>query len=68
MVEALRAGDWTSAVTWAADLGHYTADSHQPLHCTKNYDGQNTGNDGVHFRFEVMMMDRFFGCLGGTRG
>jgi len=60
LVESLKARDWETAVTWAADLGHYTADAHQPLHCTKNHDGQNTGNKGVHFRFEVMMMDRFF--------
>jgi hypothetical protein len=58
VVFSLREGDWASAGAWAADLGHYVADSHQPLHCTKNYDGQNTGNDGIHLRFEVTMMDR----------
>lgn len=60
LVHSLAAGDWSSAGAWASDLGHYVGDSHQPLHCTKNYDGQNTGNDGVHIRFEVTMMDRFF--------
>jgi hypothetical protein len=60
VVLSLRRGDWSSAGAWAADLGHYVADSHQPLHCTVNYDGQNTGNRGVHLRFEVTMMDRYF--------
>jgi hypothetical protein len=59
-VLSLERGDWSSAGAWAADLGHYVADSHQPLHCTVNYDGQNTGNDGVHLRFEVHMMDRHY--------
>lgn len=59
-VLSLERGDWSSAGGWAADLGHYVADSHQPLHCTVNYDGQNTGNDGVHLRFEVHMMDRHY--------
>lgn len=60
LVLSLRRGDWSSAGAWAADLGHYVADSHQPLHCTVNYDGQVTGNKGIHIRFEVTMMDRFF--------
>jgi hypothetical protein len=60
VVKALERGDWAAAGAWAADLGHYVADSHQPLHCTINYDGQNTGNHGVHLRFEVTMMDRFY--------
>jgi hypothetical protein len=60
LVLSLRRGDWSSAGAWAADLGHYVADSHQPLHCTVNYDGQGTGNRGIHLRFEVTMMDRFF--------
>jgi hypothetical protein len=60
LVLSLERGDWSSAGAWGADLGHYVADSHQPLHCTVNYDGQNTGNDGVHLRFEVHMMNRHF--------
>lgn len=60
VIESLRRQDWSSAGAWAADLGHYVGDSHQPLHCTKNYDGQNTGNKGIHLRFEVTMMDRSF--------
>ena len=34
--------DWDNAGLFAADLGHYVADGHQPLHITRNYDGQYT--------------------------
>lgn len=60
VVLSLEKGDWSSAGAWAADLGHYVADTHQPLHCTVNYDGQATGNQGVHLRFEVHMMNRYY--------
>lgn len=60
VVLSLRRGDWSSAGAWAADLGHYVGDTHQPLHCTVNYDGQRTGHDGVHLRWEVHMMDHHF--------
>jgi hypothetical protein len=60
VVRSLEVGDWGSAGAWAADLGHYVADTHQPLHCTVNYDGQASGNTGVHLRFEVHMMNRHF--------
>jgi hypothetical protein len=32
----------------SADLGHYIGDSHVPLHCTENYNGQMTGQNGIH--------------------
>jgi hypothetical protein len=32
----------------SADLGHYIADAHVPLHTTKNYNGQLTGQRGIH--------------------
>ena len=36
----------------SSDLGHYVADSHVPLHTTKNYDGQLTGQKGIHAFWE----------------
>jgi hypothetical protein len=33
-------------------LSHYVADAHMPLHAIVNYDGQLTGQQGVHARFE----------------
>lgn len=32
----------------SADLGHYIGDSHVPLHTTENYNGQLTGQKGIH--------------------
>ncbi|HEY9113754.1 MAG TPA: hypothetical protein VIN10_03585, partial [Bacteroidales bacterium] len=40
--------DWDKAGLFAADLGHYVADGHMPLHITMNYNGQHTGNTGIH--------------------
>ena len=41
------------------ELGHYVADIHQPLHVILNYNGQKTGNDGVHFRWEIRLIDEY---------
>ena len=40
-------------------LAHYIQDAHQPLHATNNYDGQLTGNNGIHARFETALFERF---------
>ena len=42
----------------AAVLSHYTADAHVPLHAILNYDGQHTGQHGVHARFESDLFTR----------
>lgn len=52
LVALFAAKDWPNAVAMAADIGHYAADLHQPLHITRNFDGQETGQDGIHSRFE----------------
>lgn len=36
----------------SADLGHYVADAHVPLHTTENYNGQFTGQEGIHAFWE----------------
>jgi hypothetical protein len=36
----------------SADLGHYIADAHVPLHTTENYNGQLTGQEGIHAFWE----------------
>ncbi len=46
--------DFDGAALIAADLGHYVADSHQPLHITQNY---NPG--GLHSRYESTMVDKY---------
>ncbi len=59
LVENLKIGNWDSARFFAADLGHYVADGHMPLHLTVNFDGQFTGNKGIHSRYESQMVNAF---------
>ncbi len=51
--------NWDKAALYAADLGHYVADGHMPLHITKNYNGQFTGQTGVHSRYETKMINAY---------
>lgn len=51
--------DWAKAVLFAADLGHYVADGHMPFHITRNYNGQYTGNTGIHSRYESTMINAY---------
>jgi hypothetical protein len=44
---------------FAADLGHYVADGHQPFHTMLNYDGQLTDQKGIHGRYESEMVNRY---------
>ena len=55
--------NWDKAVLFAADLGHYVADGHMPLHLTRNYDGQFTGNKGIHSRYESTMINAYSGQI-----
>ncbi len=57
LVACFRRGDLNKAVLTAADLGHYVGDGHMPLHITSNYNGQLSGNYGIHSRYESDMVD-----------
>jgi hypothetical protein len=48
-----------NTVLFAAVMSHYIQDAHQPLHASVNYDGQMTGNTGIHARFETALFERF---------
>jgi hypothetical protein len=43
----------------SADLGHYIADAHVPLHTTKNYNGQLTDQLGIHAFWESRLPELF---------
>ena len=53
-------------------LAHYTADLANPFHLTRDYDGQSTGQSGIHHRYEEGLVERFEGnlvvSLWGRRG
>ncbi|MEE8350260.1 MAG: hypothetical protein V3R94_11855 [Acidobacteriota bacterium] len=59
LVEAFRRKDLESILSSAADLSHYIADLHQPLHTTDNFNGQLTGQPDIHARFESQLLNRF---------
>jgi hypothetical protein len=44
---------------FAAVISHYTADAHVPFHAALNYDGQLTGQWGIHSRFESDLFARY---------
>jgi hypothetical protein len=43
----------------SAELGHYLADAHVPLHTTKNHNGQLSGQDGIHAFWESRLPELF---------
>ena len=49
----------SDVIQFSAALGHYIQDAHQPLHASNNYDGQLTGNSGIHARFERDLVEKF---------
>jgi hypothetical protein len=66
LVAQLRRADWTRAKLTASDIGHYVGDAHQPLHNTRNYDGQYTNQRGIHARYESTMLSTFLSQLSIT--
>jgi len=57
LTQQFQALQWSAAALTIADLCHYVGDAAQPLHCTQNYNGQLTGNSGIHSRYETTMMN-----------
>jgi hypothetical protein len=55
LVHAFKKEMRDSVLFYAADLGHYVADAHVPLHTTKNHDGQLTGQKGMHVLWESLV-------------
>jgi hypothetical protein len=49
----------SDVVLFAGVAAHYIQDAHQPFHATNNFDGQLTGQRGIHARFERDLMERF---------
>jgi hypothetical protein len=57
--KAMKEGNKRDILFYAADLGHYVADAHVPLHATENYDGQLTEQVGIHSRFESRLPESY---------
>ena len=48
LTEAFKKENLDMILHYSADLGHYIADAHVPLHTTENYNGQQTNQYGIH--------------------
>lgn len=59
---------WHTAMLIASDLGHYVGDGHMPLHLSSNYDGQLTGQRGLHSRYETKMVSNYISQLSNYGG
>jgi hypothetical protein len=49
----------SDVVLFTSVASHYIQDAHQPFHASNNYDGQLSGNKGIHARFERDLIEKF---------
>ncbi|PRD47162.1 zinc dependent phospholipase C family protein [Sphingobacterium haloxyli] len=59
LVKAFRENNTVAIIRHSADLGHYVSDAHVPLHTTQNYNGQLTGQIGIHAFWETRLPEMF---------
>jgi hypothetical protein len=57
--EAFLLKDPARILKMSSELGHYVGDAHVPLHTTENYNGQLTGQDGIHGFWESRLPELF---------
>lgn len=48
LTDAFRSKNYPAILKLSAEIGHYIADAHVPLHAHSNYNGQQTGQQGIH--------------------
>ncbi|MCT4579819.1 MAG: zinc dependent phospholipase C family protein [Flavobacteriales bacterium] len=48
LTKAFKTKNLHRILQYSAELGHYVGDAHVPLHTTENYNGQLTGQKGIH--------------------
>jgi hypothetical protein len=60
LIEAFKAKDKERILRISADLGHYVGDCHVPLHSTSNYNGQKTGQKGIHALWESRITEMYY--------
>jgi hypothetical protein len=58
--EAFLIRDPAAIIRISAEMGHYIADAHVPLHTTENYNGQLTGQNGIHGLWESRLPELYF--------
>lgn len=59
LTEAFKNNDLDKVMRVSAELGHYIGDACVPLHTTSNYNGQLTGQEGIHAFWESRIPELF---------
>ncbi len=59
LTEAFKERDLERVLRYSADLGHYVGDANVPLHTTENYNGQFSGQYGIHGFWESRLPELF---------
>lgn len=59
LTKAFKERDSLKILKYSADLGHYIADAHVPLHTTENHNGQLTNQVGIHAFWESRLPELF---------
>lgn len=59
LTEAFESGNTYLILRTSAEIGHYVADACVPLHTTMNYNGQLTGQHGIHGLWESRIPELF---------
>ena len=54
---AFEANNVDLILKYSAEIGHYVADAHVPLHTTENYNGQLSGQKGIHGLWESRLVE-----------
>ena len=52
LTDAFKEKDQVRILKLSAEIGHYIADAHVPLHASSNHNGQLTGQEGIHAFWE----------------
>jgi hypothetical protein len=59
LTQAFKENNAEDILRFSADLGHYIADANVPLHTTENYNGQLSGQYGIHGFWESRLPELF---------
>lgn len=59
LTKAFQSRNKSEILFLSADIAHYIADAHMPLHTTTNYNGQLSGQKGVHSLWESTLPPMF---------
>lgn len=59
LTKAFQDGNLDRILRYSAEIGHYIADAHVPLHTTENYNGDMTNQHGIHGFWESRLPELF---------